>query len=81
MKTKIEKDEKTKRCWIRYGYEVSSLLVGPSVTGVYFVTNYLGHVGVPGQIFFPTWKVVTGAYSDQRETTGDTWNTPKRCLF
>ena len=28
-------------------------------------------------LFFPTWKVVPGAYSDQRETTGDTWNTPK----
>ena len=31
--------------------------------------------------FLPTWKVVPGAYSDQRETTGDTWNTPKKCFF
>ena len=117
-------------------------------TGVYFVTNYLGHVGVPGQswkkldhnfsasfgystnsstptpttptptpniyafsgglsaneckylnerdhkiytasqsmggrvnFFFPTWKTGPGAYSDQRETPGDTWNTPKKWFF
>ena len=31
--------------------------------------------------FFPTWKVVPGAYSDQRETPGDTWNTPKKWFF
>ena len=26
----------------------------------------------------PTSKAVPGAYSDQRETPGDTWNTPKK---
>ena len=27
--------------------------------------------------FFPTCKEVPGAYSDQRDTSGHTWNTPK----
>ena len=36
-----------------------------------------------GQVnfFFPTWKVVPGAYSDQRQTVPDTWNTPKKWFF
>ena len=36
---------------------------------------------VSSKFFFPTWKVVPGAYSDQRETPGDTWNTPKKWFF
>ena len=36
-----------------------------------------------GQVIFflPTWKVVPGGYSDQRDTAGHTWNTPKKCFF
>ena len=37
--------------------------------------------GLPPKTFFPTCKEVPGAYSDQRETPGDTWNTPKKWFF
>ena len=43
---------------------------------------YTASQSMGGQvIFFSTWKVVPGAYSDQRETPGDTWNTPKKVFF
>ena len=36
---------------------------------------------VSSNFFFPTWKVVPGAYSDQRDPAGPTWNTPKKWFF
>ena len=32
--------------------------------------------GWPRKFFCPTWKVVSGAYSDQWQTVTDTWNPP-----
>ena len=37
--------------------------------------------GLPPKKKIPTSKAVPGAYSDQRETPGDTWNTPKKWFF
>ena len=32
---------------------------------------------LPSKFFFPTWKVVTGAYSDRFVKNCEPWNTPK----
>ena len=37
--------------------------------------------GLPPKKNFPTSKAVPGAYSDQRDTPGHTWNTPKKCFY